>query len=619
MTISPTRQNRRPWPLWMLPPLLLAGAVGPAQAQSGLFKDLVDKVTKEIKLPTVPSQTDAAQSAAAETAARQAGTSAPLLMATRDDNSMRTLFAKGTVTGVDLLGELRSVRRVAGDRRSPGVSSLLSGAVTANTTAAAEGLFGGLFQGGAQGVAMKGVLAVAEAALMQTALSVATLELGRHLDFLIGDTKALEAETVKLPSANNLTKAQMQRAVNLSAIVVAMRITNRMLKQAEQDLASLDQEYATLIARRENAATLLQQALVSGLPDAAGSSFSPAELDYLRSISTSDFVHDMGAQNLALRLVAATDTKAFAEYKAQSQAATKRQTAALRTLAGVSAFGGLLTLTGRELAKMGKEQPIAELLAFGPLGFNFITELPTALTSVAKIGTSAANDLLSAGKAFRVTVDGKTEEVGSASAVFETLARTGDLPELQRALFRNDGRGLLFAVNKCDPVTAAQMLDSATTGELRQAFARETRQPTVENFSFVDAFTPGEGAQTDLATELLSRDHRPRLDREPAMARVQTGVAGSDDGGKPGFLGWNKPQLLRMLFVSREGSAAQYAMLEVGKVSVRPVPSGNALYAYEMLADACRNQFTPAPLRATTPTRPTTPSPAPGPRPPKKT
>lgn len=547
------------------------------------------------------------------------------LLATREGPGLQALFAKGTVTGADLLPELRAFKRL-GSANAVSMDQFLGTAASA-APAAAGSFFGDLLGGGGTSAVMSAGIKLGmsqlESALKNAVMNIAFAELQGHLDYLIGDSQALQAETISLPSARGLTPDQMQRAATMAAIVIATRISGRMLKQAQADLAGLEQEYQTLIDRREKAAALLQQALSGGLPASARGSFSEADLASLRNLAASagvgGFVKDMGAQTLALRLVAATDPRAFAEYKAQSEGLTKRQAAALRTVAGVVAFGGLLTSFGSEFAKMGKDKPFGEILALGPLALAFVTEAPPVFQSAFAVLSEGAGSLVKTPRSFRVTVGARTDEVAGAAAVFDLLAKNSAAPELQKALFRDAGRGLLQFVHQCDSATAAQMLDAAVPPAQRNAFAKEMAQPEVERFSFVNAFAAGPAR---IAEELLGQDHRPRLaDRRAAMAAVQFAVAGqgaaNDNAGAPGYLKWNNDQLMKLVFSNRDGSAAQFAAMEIAGVTVRPVPSMQAIYAYESLADACRGQTLPAaaPVApAAVPAR----KPAPPPKPPAK-
>ena len=442
-----------------------------------------------------------------------------------------------------------------------------------------------------------------ESNLKAAAMDVAMVELRGHLDYLIGQPAALKAESVQLPSPQGLTPQQMQRAVTLAALVVAARVSGKMLQQAKADLGGLEQEYQELITRRERAATLLQQALATPLPASARGVFAEAELRELRAMLASrtlaEFVNDLGAQNMALRWVAATDPRSFADYKARSEGLTRRQAAAVRAASGTVAFGAMLAQFGREVVRMAKGESLPELLALGPLALTFATETPPVLEATLAVVGEGVSSLTKRTGAFRVVSNGKTEEVESAAAVYRLLERQGALDEWRQALFRDAGRGIVQSVYGCDAKTTAQMLDAAVPRDLRGRLAKELQVADADEFSFVASLdAPG---SRELMNELLSRDHRPRLaERRASLAAAQWAVAGREpvDGeGRPGYQQWNNDQLLRLVFVNRDGNAAQFASMEMGPVAIRPVPSMHSLFAYEQLADACRARFSPASVR----------------------
>ena len=281
-----------------------------------------------------------------------------------------------------------------------------------------------------------------------------------------------------------------------------------------------------------------------------------------------EFAQDMGAQNLALRLVAATDPKGFAEYRAQSEGLSQRQKAALRSVAGVVAFGGLLDHRGQRGRQDRQGAAAGRAAGLRPADAG----LRDRGAAGAAVGGRHRRRRRGHPGALHPQLPrhrgAKTEEVSSAAEVFDLLAKNGATAELQQALFRDASRGLLYHVHACDPRTAGQMLDTAVPAEQRAAFARELNLPEAERFNFVNGFVGDAGAPGNIAEELLGQDHRPRLaDRRAAMTAVQLAVAGRttpDDGSaKPGFLRWNNEQLMRLVFVNRDGSAAQFAAMEV--------------------------------------------------------
>jgi hypothetical protein len=506
---------------------------------------------------------------------------------TRAGNDVERLFEAGTVRGDQLVTELMAIRTLMDRDRSGAALGQLVGRV-----APPQG------QGGNWWQQLVGVASISEAGTklamqalersMEDAVrAIAYQALIDHLQQMSGDREALRNESVTLPKGA-LSVHQRQRALTLGALVVGARLTSKMLKQAQLDLASLDTEYQQLIERRQEAAKLLQSALAGGMSRRGQRALSARDVTYLRSLSVAEFSSDMGAQQLALDYMAAVNPKAFRQYQAQSEGLSKRTQATLRVVTGSAAFGAMLAVYGKELSKLA-DAAWPELVVNGPLALAFATEVPPLLWH----GGSVWAKLLPAWGGrdkYRVTVDGKTREVSDADAIFDALDAQGAATEWRRALFRDRGRGLLHAVYRCDPPVAAGMLDAAVPSEARMAFARATQLPDAEHFSFVNAFDGSAGARgRSMPERLLARDHRSRTDDATlAYAELQRRVA---EGQPPGYREWDDDQMLRLIFSNRESASARYAMLEVKGVQIRPVPSMLSLQAYEALADACRKEI----------------------------
>lgn len=552
-----------------------------------------------MKQPAPGGQAGTGQAATAATrngkpgAAEQLG--APL--ATRQPQGLQSLFAKGTVNGRDLMTELTAIKS-AGTRRGGHALSQLLGQVPDNGDAA-HNLMQTLSQSGSvRDAGVKVALGVLERELKGAVRRYAFQQLTDHFATMTGDPKALEAETVQLPPVQALTPQQAQRVVTMAAMLVATRMTGKMLKQAQQDAKSLDQEYAHLISRREQAAKLLQDALAGGLSGPSGSALTGQDLSYLRTLSVGDFVKDMGAQNLALRYLRVADPAAYKSYQVESEGLSKRAQAVARTLSGTAAFGAMVALFSTEMSKVGRNN-LPELLISGPILLSFLTEVPAVLSHGVGAWTDTLGSVWSDTKTYRVSFDGKTEDVGSASAVFKRLRERGVLPELQQAMFRDASRGLLHSVYQCDRTEAGRMLDTAVDGSSRAQFAKAINLPDPDEFSFTAAFDGGDRAlEGRLAGTLLARDHRLQTaEGTLAYATLQKAVA---DGEAPGFQRWNDDQLLRLIFANREDEGARYAALDIKGVMVRPVPSMRSLAAYEQLTDACRREVVGLPPQATT-------------------
>lgn len=553
----------------------------------------------KIELPKLPDFANplAKTPAAAPTAAAAAPVPA---------GDLQAMFAKRTVTGHDLLSELLVMKaQFKRDRSTAAVRQWLGSVEAKPKPPAAGGGFFDKLMGGAidltsiTSMSLKTALGAFENELRKSVSGVAYDALDTYFDLLTSDPGTLAAESVTLPAPDGLSRPQMQRAVTMAALVVATRVSARMLKQAQIDLESLDEEYKTLVARREKAATLLQEALAGHNAAATQGSLTEVDLAYLRSLSLAEFSRDMGAQNLALRYLSSVDPEAFRDYSAQAEGLSRRQQALLRILLGTGAFGGVLVGYGNEVVKLSLAE-FGEIVAMGPLALAFVTEAIPVFQYAAAAWTHGTGALLKPTKTYRVTAGDQTVEVSDAEDVFKLVARHGALPELQRGIFRDASRGLLLTVYHCDRGEAGRMLDIAAPQDHRTRFANAVRLADADTFAFVNAFQapPERRAEARLAEVVLATDQRRRTDQSTlAYAELQKVVA---DGQRPGFMAWNDDQLLRLIFASRE-SEPQYATLEVGGVKIRPVPSMRSLRAYELLADNCRNQLLATPMATANP------------------
>ena len=223
----------------------------------------------------------------------QMGGNGPLT--TRTQPSIQGLFAKGTVTGNELVAELIALRALmAGKRSAQAVGALLGSAEPAS----AKGF-------DPQGELIKLALKGAEEAVKPYVSAVGFGALDLHLRTMIDDPNLLAAETDKLPSSKDMNAAQAQRVINMAAIVVATRATGKMLAKAQAEFANVENDYSQLIASREAVAKLLYEVLLKAgnAGDAAGPEleglYTDEDLAYLRAnlsrMGVADFAADLGA------------------------------------------------------------------------------------------------------------------------------------------------------------------------------------------------------------------------------------------------------------------------------------------------------------------------------------
>lgn len=613
-----------------LRPIVLATALavaGAAQAQvapellKGLLGTLTGQQAAQPGPPPVPVQLSPQAAAALSQAQRQASMPANAAAA--------ALFAKGTVSGDELIGTLAVIRAEMRARKS---AQALAVIVTATDPAALAGgaALGGGLGGGLGGMAVETFTNAATSLLKQSVSNVALQALDEHLQSMIEDPQLLSAESITLPPGIALTELQARRILTIAALTVGARVTGKVLERAKKDMESLRTDYAKLIDRREQAAKLLFAAIAerNKLAGAAGGAASEGGSDaqgFLRAglnaddlafvdkdlagLSVAQFSKDLAAQNLALNYLQRASPEQFAGYRAETDDVVRRTKAYLRTMTGIAAFGALTVSFTQSVTSIAREKQAASLLQSLPLMKDFIVAAaplaPMAIeTAVKGVELSAGesggffSSIFNRKKAFLFVEGGKPQELGAAKDVFAALKKAPEPTELFRgALFRNDAPGLLLRVGECDRVEAGRMFDSAVPKTEREEFARSwfgaagAGAEKSDGFSFLNAFdetSPNPIGEPGLALRLLGEDHRQRSsDQTLALSKVQTKVTEKFDE-------WGDAQLMRLIFVNREGRA-RHATLYLGETQIRPLPSAESLFAYETAAESCKKLLAPPP------------------------
>lgn len=523
--------------------------------------------------------------------------------ATRDRSGLQTLFRKQTVTGVDLVSELSAMRRVLGGDGLATAATHLMGVSedgTGRADAAAQ----------LKVLMLQGALQVFENYLKESPGGGPMDGIREHLGLLLGNPTELAQETVSLPAAETLTPPQMQKAVNLAAMVIAARLSRKLLEKAQADFDGMESEYAELLERREKAATALYGLLQGGDTRALTRSLGETRVAELRSsvarMTLAEFSTDLGAQNLALSYLRSANPEAFQDYTAKSGRAVRKTQGILKTATGIAAFAFLGAYVGREVGQLAERRQYQELLALSPLLGALALELGPMAVKAAQATGSGMSAFAKSLKRFRVEKDGKVDEVRSADAVFDAIRDSGEEARLREALFRNDSPGLLYRLYQCNGPEAGRLLDAGLSRKVREQFAQDYQvrwNKDEGSFSFASAFdAKANPTLARLGEDLLQRDHRSRTDlRSRPIAELQKKLAGDPQGqDKPGFLEWDHEDLMRLILVNREGDA-RHAALQLGKVTVRPIPSMESIYAYEALVDGCRQMLqdsvAPAPVR----------------------
>jgi hypothetical protein len=598
---SSPRGVRSPWhlaPLAVAVALCACNATTPVNNEHGSAALSTQQNIFGLQLPgATPTATPAgsatpATQAIAALAPAQARPVAPIAAHGRTVNGMTALFIKGSVNGEELLGELRAVRETLRAQRTASAMTSLMGTVN---TVSAESLQNTQVQDRLVSLALNALSELVK----QYAVSLSFQALDRHLQTVLDNPGALRAETVRLPNPNGLDETQMRRALVMASLVVTARVTGKMLKAADGDFKGIESGYADLIGKREKAATLLYE--VIGRGDAArgelARAVAPAELEFARrsaaSMSVKDFSQDLGAQNVALTYLQRQDPKAFADYKAQADKLLPAAQGYLRTVSGGVAFASMMVMFAQEVTAIARGKKAPEIVAMLPLAYEFAVEAPTLVPVAVKALGSGVSLPFQPERSFRVGNPAEGfEELASANDVFAELRKRGAEPTFQQGIFRRDTSGLLHRLYLCSPVEAGRLLDTALKAPDRERFAADYLQAERPGFSFANLFEQpvaqlGARERT-LGDELLRSDYRQRADaRRLPFGDLQKKL--SDEGG---YRAWTDDQLLRLIFVNREGQA-RHAELQLGVLSVRPVASARTVFVYESLVDGCRRVLDP--------------------------
>ena len=550
----------------------MRGTVLADDSQPNAFKSWIQKLNP-VK-PSTPAPTGAAAA----------------LPNARPQDGVKKLIAKGTVTGTDLLNELKALKLAAGDRKS---RLALAGAIGATSSSLMD-------QKNHVLVDTEGkVLDLFMTALKEQISSYSVSAVNSLMKTLTGDADALRKETIELPkSAATMTLPQQRSVLTMAAMVIAARVTHKGLDAAQRDFKSIEADFDTLLDRRQKTAALMadvldrrrkakaakQEAEVRHMEADLAHWLSPADLAFIDSFGESrplrDFSNDLGMQNLALQFLRHSDPKAYADFRAQTDGVVGRSRAYLRTMTGIAAFGGFTAVFTQDVVSTTRDKDLGETLAVMPFALQFAKEAGHLVKlSVQTLFTGVVLEPTRFSHNYRLARGTQVAELRHAKNVFDSINGSGEGRLLAEALFRNGAPGLIYRVYLCDPAEAGHMIDKALPGKDRRQFAESYLHASDPGgFLFANALSDETAGAGKLAEPLLSRDQRTRGSAVP-VGEVQRLTAEK-------YSEWDDSQLMRLVVSNSEGS---YAQMQLGGTLVRLIPSMATVYAYESYADSCRH------------------------------
>lgn len=537
----------------------------------------------------------------------------------------RALLAKGTVTGEDLLDTMKALRRDLITERDAQATAKLALALDHSAEVVTKP------QGFDWGSLLNIVSDLVKARIKSEVNEFAFKTLDDYLQTLLDNPRlSLAEQKVQVPSPNGLSDAQVKRNVTLAALVMTARLSHEVLKKAEIDFKSLSTDYKTLLQQREDATKLLITAIDlrrAAVQSGSGAGKNAADADLksglsekdlnfidttLSRMSLGDFAKDMAAQNLALEYLRAKNPGAFKEYRTLADDVVQRTRGYIRTVSGLAAFGAMSMSFAHEMSVVADEKNLDSILNTTPLALEFVKAAEplaekavvvsvngVALPTAKSAGSLFSNPLFGP-DLFTVSMGKDTRSVSAAKDVFRYFNDVKMSDPFASHLFSTDSDGWLSRIYLCDANQVGQMIDLAVPHDDRARFAKDyfawTDTSRIEQFSFTNAFElPGKTRrEAELAENILKRDQRKRTDSLP-LASVQKSIAQN-------YAAWNTQQLLQLIFHNRESGAA-YASLEFDGVIVKPIPSAEAVYAYESRVNSCQKASAraEAPLRDASP------------------
>lgn len=562
----------------------MRGAALADDSQPNAFKSWIQKLN-----PMKPSTPGAPATSTPAPAGAATATAAALPNA-RSQDSVKKLIARGTVTGTDLLNELKELKLAAGDRKS---RLALAGAIGATSSSLMD-------QKNHVLVDTEGkVLDLFMTALKEQISSYSVSAVNLLMKTLTGDADALRKETIELPkSAATMTLPQQRSVLTMAAMVIAARVTHKGLDAAQRDFKNIEADFDTLLDRRQKTAALMadvldrrrkakaakQEAEVRHMEADLAHWLSPADLAFIDSFGESrplrDFSNDLGMQNVALQFLRHSDPKAYADFRAQTDGVVGRSRAYLRTMTGIAAFGGFTAVFTQDVVSTTRDKDLGETLAVMPFALQFAKEAGHLVKlSVQTLFTGVVLEPTRFSHNYRLARGTQMAELRHAKNVFDSINGSGEGRVLAEALFRNGAPGLIYRVYLCDPAEAGHMIDKALPGKDRRQFAESYLHASDPGgFLFANALSDETAGAGKLAEPLLSRDQRARGSAVP-IGEVQRLTAEK-------YSEWDDSQLMRLVVSNSEGS---YAQMQLGGTLVRLIPSMATVYAYESYADSCRH------------------------------
>lgn len=455
-----------------------------------------------------------------------------------------------------------------------------------------------------------------EAAAADRALALVEGKVRAHLtayalstmyDQLTNEQSVLANTFVELPKEIGSFDAEnRKRAVNIAALLVLTKVSNKVIKATREDFEKAALSYASLLAKREQATALLvdyvqrldERRRVATPKTRIVEALTQDEETFLKSLEYSDFARNLQAQNIALdylrRSGGGSDPSLYKDYRAEADKLVSATNAYLRAAAGGASFAAASAMIAREANRVIKEHPDVWI----PM-LKFAKEFGSELGELVQISLPAFFIDASDGR-FDVYRDGRAVERNiRAKDVVQLLKKNAALVELQDRLFsQNSSGGLLSRVDVCERSNLANFFDIPISKSDRRAYlegyqAIDLVKERDEEYRFNRYMSGDSDRDRRFRSLLIDADYRPEKspqgpDRQAAgktQAKLAENLEKIDDD-----------DFARLILANTEGTPT-LARLSVAGFDIRPVPGRDTLRIYEQYQASCLKALFPQATR----------------------
>jgi len=347
---------------------------------------------------------------------------------------------------------------------------------------------------------------------------------------LIDQPGVLSAVNVEVPATEAMHPELRKRVLYLSAFLVAIKASNRVVQASQKDFDSAKESYKSLMKMRQDAAQVLadayfkrNQAASLAEEDAARgtTSLRPQDLELLTQLGAAkpeDFVKDPRVQTVAIDLMRQSDPDTYGRYNSQFTEMKNHYNAYARAAAGTASMLGFTALFIKKANATIRQDGVHGAATMLPLLDQGIMELLALAPNMIKIYNNTDETVSGS---FAVERANKLQARGLSAP--KALAALNDKArqELRCQLVNGGATGMLANLHMVAPAAAASLADRVVSPGSKKALAKQYAADQ-EIFSFVN--TQAESSKAAKTYKNISQ--ALFIQRQPDPGKDCTGETG---------------------------------------------------------------------------------------------